>query len=157
MSKRQQLKNIMTVMHQHSSQFNYAQIRPMSLTKLTKSEFYSKLHAGDKFVSDCSETVTAIFKWSGFKDPNGLGYNNEGNSETMLNHLRNFFVPRLANIGTIVHFVNPEHVGVVYKTSRIRGNPTIFEHGSPGIAMLPVSEEKVFHNGPVTYLSIAKL
>jgi hypothetical protein len=157
MSKRKHLQNIMFVMYQHGSQFDYGQIRPMQLIRYTKAEFYKALREERRFISDCSETITAAFKWAGFKDPNGLSYNGSGNSETMLNHLRNFFRARFANIGTIVHFDNPEHVAVVCRASRIRGNPMLWEHGRPGIAIIPLSEEKAFHNGRVTFLSIAKL
>jgi hypothetical protein len=157
MNKRKHLKKVMTAMHQDGSQFDYAEIRPMRLTQLSEYTFFFELARGDRFVSDCSETVTAAFKWSGFRDPNGLGYNNYGNSETMLRHLKHFFHSRFANIGTIVHFADPDHVAVVYKPDRLRGNPLIWEHGEPGIAILKVSEEEVYHKGSVTYLSIAKL
>jgi hypothetical protein len=157
MTKRQHLKNLMYTMSQHSPQFDYVEERPMTLTKLSETQFLSELHKGSRFKSDCSETVTAVFKWSGFKDPNGMGYDNYGNSETMLNYLRHFFQARFANIGTIVHFQNPDHVGIVYKTSLIRGNPLIWEHGAPGIAIVPLSVEKQFHSGTVTFLSILKL
>jgi hypothetical protein len=157
MSKRKHLKRILDSMRRHSSQFGYAEIRPMRLTQLTEDIFLFKLDKGDRFISDCSETITAAFKWAGFRDPNGLDYNNYGNSETMLGHLRHFFHSRFANVGTIVHFTDPDHVAVVYKPDRFRGNPLICEHGGPGIVMLKVSEEAEFHHGPITYLSIAKL
>jgi len=157
MTKRQQLKTLMDTLHQHSSQFDYVEKRPMTLTKLSKAVFLNMLHNGRKFSSDCSETITAVFKWSGFKDPNNLHYDGFGNSETMLNYLKHFFQARFCNIGTIVHFQNPDHVGIVYKTSKIKGNPLIWEHGSPGIKILPLSIEKQFHSGAITFLSIAKL
>src|SRR5947209_11622393 len=112
-------------MKQHSSQFGYLEKRPMTLTKLSEPEFLKKLHNNGHFESDCSETVTAVFKWAGFKDPNHLNYDGYGNSETMFAYLKRFYHARFANIGTIVHFQNPDHVGIVYKTSMIRGNPLI--------------------------------
>jgi hypothetical protein len=147
----------MYTLRQHSPQFGYLEKRPMTLTNYSETEFLKRLHSGAHFESDCSETVTAVFKWSGFRDPNNMGYDGYGNSETMLNYLKHFFSARLANIGSIVHFQNPDHVGVVYQTSRIRGNPLIWEHGAPGIAIVPLSVEKQFHSGTVTFLSILKL
>lgn len=157
MTKRAQMKSIMTYISNFARLCNYVEKRPMTLTKITLPQLHNIFAAGEHINSDCSETVTAVCKWAGLKDPNGMGYDGSGNSETMLSHLRNYRNARLARTGAIVHFQNPDHVAFVYKPSPILGNPTLWEHGAPGIAIVKLSVEKQFHNGPVIFLSIAKL
>lgn len=157
LGKRQKAKNIMTYISNFGRLCDYVEERPMKLTKISLPTLHDIFATGKHIKSDCSETVTAVCKWAGLKDPNGRGYDGTGNSETMLSHLRNYKNARLARTGAIVHFVNPEHVAFVYKPSPILGNPTLWEHGAPGIAIVKLSVEKQFHNGPVTFLSIAKL
>lgn len=157
MTKRQKMKNIMEYIHNYSRLWDYVEKRPMTLTKISLAALHTLMSGGMRVKSDCSESVTAVCKWAGLKDPNGRGYDGTGNSETMLAHLRNYRNARLARTGAIVHFQNPDHVAFVYKPSPILGNPTLWEHGAPGIAIVKLSVERQFHSGPVTFLSIEKL
>ena len=154
---RRKAKNIMTYISNFARLCNYVEKRPMTLTKITLPELQKLFAAGEHIDSDCSETITAVCKWAGWKDPNGRMYDGTGNSETMLGFLRNYKNARFARVGAIVHFQNPDHVAFVYKPSPILGNPTLWEHGAPGIAIVKLSVEKQFHSGPVTFLSVAKL
>lgn len=156
-TKRQNLRSIMTYISNFARLWDYVEERPMTLTKITLPQLHNKMAAGEHVKSDCSESVTAVCKWAGLKDPNGRNYDNTGNSETMLAFLRNYRDARLARTGAIVHFQNPDHVAFVYKPDPIFGNPTLWEHGAPGIAIVKLSVEKQFHSGPVVFLSIGKL
>ena len=156
-AQRNHLVFLMEELWKHRGQFVYEQRRPMELIHLTQLQLFKKLAAGEEIIADCSETLTAMCKWAGLRDPNGLGYNGFGNTETMLGHLPHYTQARYANVGAIVHFENPEHVAMVKVPSRIMGNPTLFEHGGPGVAILPLSVERQFHRGDVVFLSINKL
>lgn len=157
LAKRRRIKNIGYYIHNFSRLWDYLERRPMQLTKISLAELHLRMSQGKRTESDCSESLTAIFKWAGCKDPNGRNYDGTGNSETMLAYLRNYKNARFARTGAIVHFQNPDHVAFVYKPSPILGNPLLWEHGAPGIALVKLSVERQFHSGPVTFLSIEKL
>lgn len=59
--------------------FDYAQVRPIPLS-LPPLETTSRIR------TDCSGSVTLAARWSGVPDPNGLNYNGEGNTGTLLAH-----------------------------------------------------------------------
>jgi hypothetical protein len=62
----------------HHAEINYAEIRPMpiNLPRLSLP-----------FTTDCSGFATLVAKWAGAAAPNGLGYDGEGYTGTMLAHL----------------------------------------------------------------------
>lgn len=157
--KRNRIKAIWNELAHFSRLAGYVEVRPMEIVKLTWAQMLHNMEAGKQWNDDCSGTVTAVCKWAGLKSPSGptYGYNGYGNSETMLAYLGRYFNLRIAGVGAIVHFQNPDHVAQVVKTSRFRGDPIIAQHGAPGISIVPVSVERRYHNGPVTVLSINKL
>lgn len=62
---------------QHEPQIHYAQVRPDDqLHHVRPLPWYT----------DCSEFVTTIYKWAGGPDPNGMGFNGYGNTDSMANH-----------------------------------------------------------------------
>jgi hypothetical protein len=159
-TQRNRIVAIWQELNRHSSLAGYREVRPMEIVKLTWAQMLANLQAGKTWEDDCSGTITAVCKWSGLKSPSGPTYpysKGYGNSETMLAYLRNYFAARLARTGAIVHFQNPDHVAQVLKPSPLRGNPIIGQHGAPGISIVPLSVERPYHSGPVTFLSISKL
>lgn len=61
----------------NAASLHYAQVRPMD-----------QLHHVEHLPwwTDCSEFVTTIYKWANSVDPNGMGFNGYGNTDTMYNH-----------------------------------------------------------------------
>ena len=59
----------------HKSGINYAETRPIPLhTKVWSHHF----------TTDCSGFVTLMAKWAGIPDPNGLNYDGQGDTGTLL-------------------------------------------------------------------------
>lgn len=59
---------------QHTAQIHYAETRPYPL------------HLETPMTTDCSGFATLCYKEAGAADPNGLGYNGEGYTGTLLSH-----------------------------------------------------------------------
>lgn len=157
LADRARLKGVMTFLLAHERPMHYYQRRPMQLTRLTWKQMQAKLVYGDTY-SDCSETVTAIFKWAGCKDPSGRGFDGLGNTETMYDHLPHYTNARLARTGSLVHFQNPNHISMVYKPDFVRGNPLLFSFGSEhGPQLYRLQDEHGWHPGSVVLLNVQKL
>jgi peptidoglycan hydrolase-like protein with peptidoglycan-binding domain len=62
----------------HNAEIHYAESRPIPINI---PKYYLP------FTTDCSGFVTIMAKWSGAPDPNGLGYNGQGYTGTLLDHL----------------------------------------------------------------------
>ncbi len=142
----------------HEPHIHYLQRRPMRLPFAPWSFVKHTLYSGGSIYSDCSEMVTALYRWAGLKDPNGTNYSGYGSTYTMAAHLPHYYNPRLALPGALVHFVNPDHVSVVYEASPVKGDPLLFSHGSEhGPRLYRMSQERQWHNGPVQFLRVSKL
>ena len=89
----------------HASEIHYEQRRPMDgLLHVHKLPLYT----------DCSGYVTLCYKWAGAPDPNGYGYNGQGYTGTLLNHMRQIMKSQLRPADLIVYGYFPgEHV-VIY-------------------------------------------
>src|SRR5262252_2074000 len=90
---------------QHAGEIHYAQSRPMDgLFHVHKLPLHT----------DCSGFATLCYKWAGARDPNGLGYNGQGYTGTLLNHMREIRRAQLRPGDLIVYGYFPgEHV-VIY-------------------------------------------
>ena len=63
----------------HRERFRYEQVRPIPLGATRDGD--------EPITTDCSGFVTLMARWSGLEDPNGRGYNGEGWTGTLLEHL----------------------------------------------------------------------
>jgi hypothetical protein len=63
----------------HRDRFRYEQVRPIPVGATRDGD--------EPIITDCSGFVTLMARWSGLADPNGRGYNGEGWTGTLLEHL----------------------------------------------------------------------
>lgn len=125
--------------------------------RLERAQAIERLHDGKHLMFDCSGSVTCAYKWCGLKDPNGLHYQHEGYTGTMLAHLPHYSDPRDARVGALVVFGpgTGEHVAMVLEPGP---DPLLFSHGfSHGAGPIRLSVERGYHHRPVTFLSVASL
>lgn len=105
--------------------------------------------------TDCSGFVTLCYEWAGAPDPNGLHYNGEGNTGTIL-HACVHIKPAAAQVADLIVFGNPPgtHVVVIVE---LGADPVVVSHGSEaGPLRLPLSQEATAHPGePLNYLSVS--
>lgn len=134
---------------------DYAQVRPMH--KLSEQALADLFARGAHIAIDCSEAVTQICRLAGLADPNGAGYNGSGYTGTMLGHLAHYSDPVRAHVGALVVFGpgTGEHVCMVYQTGN---DPLLFSHGqNRGPIFIRLSQERQYHQAPVTFLDISHL
>lgn len=108
---------------------------------------------------DCSQAAQLVFHVAGLEDPNGLGYRRDGYTGTLLENprLKHYVDPKGAAIGALVVFGpgTGQHVCLVRHGG---ADPVLFSHGQErGPLYIRLSEERKFHEPPVTFLSIAHL
>lgn len=158
--QRQHLKGLMELTIQHEPQIHYAEIRPMRSIHYSEQQITNLLAHGGQFTMDCSEGITCLCKWAGLQDPNGLHFNGEGYTGTLLAHLHHYTDAKKANIGAIVIFGpgTGEHAAMVMTPDHKHGNPILWSHGQErGPLSISLQEEASYHSSPVTFLSIAHL
>jgi hypothetical protein len=138
----------------HEPEVHYAQVRPMRNVHTAAPHF--------PLTMDCSESVTALCHWAGLHDPNGRGYDGQGNTATLYAHLPHYFNPAAAMVGALVTFAVPtsplsrQHVCMVLEPDE--HDPLLFSHGQErGPLAIRLSTERRFHASPVAFLSIAHL
>ena len=156
--QRQHMVGIMQFFLDHKSLLPYKAIRPMSTKDLYEHDVVTMFAKGQSINTDCSEMVTLICKWAGLKDPNGFGYNGDGNSSTMYKHLAHYTQPERAHAGAIVVFgpSGGTHAAMVMEPAK---DPVLFSHGSPGAIKIPLSQYIAAEPSqkPVTFLDIGSL
>lgn len=124
---------------------------------LSEQELEHVLRAGGGVTMDCSEAVTELCKWAGLRDPNGLAYRYAGYTGTLLAHLPHFSDPADAYTGGLVVYGpgTGDHVSMVYDRGR---DPLLWSHGREGgPELIHLSQQRVRHRAPVTFLSVAHL
>ncbi len=101
-------------------QIDYRQSRPMQGIGRAKRR---KL----PLTIDCSAFVTICYNWAGAPDPNGLGYNGQGYTGTILSHGTQI-ARRNVRVGDLVVFGRGtgNHVCLVLSTG---ANPSLASHG----------------------------
>lgn len=142
---------------EHEPQVHYAQQRPMDTTRISEPILRAMLTAGHGITMDCSEAVTALCKWAGLRDPNGLGYNGYGYTGTLLATLPHYTDPRRARVGALVVYGpgTGEHVSMVLERG---SDPLLWSHGlEGGPVKVRLSQQRQYHARPVTFLAIANL
>lgn len=151
-AQRAKLHGLMSDLIAHAPQVHYAERRPMQATKLA--------HPVYPLTMDCSESVTALCKWAGLKDPNGAHYDGTGYTGTLLANLPHYRDPRHAYIGALAVFGpgSGDHVAMVLEPDHEHGNPVLFSHGTEaGPVRVTLTRESALHRPPTTFLSIAGL
>lgn len=123
---------------QHAASISYAQVRPMQLTDCVLP-----------LVMDCSKHTTWVSYWAGWRDPNGLHFSGEGNTETIYNHLPRITLAQ-ARPGDLVvwggAYIQPlSHVVTILEPGT---DPMVCSHGSEiGPLRLRLSAEQPYHAG----------
>ena len=147
----------MRYLREHEPQVHYLQRRPMASVRITEPALRARLDTGGDIAMDCSEAVTALCKWAGLRDPNGLGYNGAGFTGTLLASLPHYTNPAVARIGALVVYGpgTGEHVSMVLQPGP---DPLLWSHGlEGGPVTVRLSRQRQWHAPPVTFLSIAYL
>lgn len=124
---------------------HYAQTRPME-----------NLHNVKRlpWTTDCSENVTTYYCWAGAPDPNGLKYNGQGYTGTLLDNGKTVALHD-AKAGDLVIFgSHPGHHVVMLVEDGDNGDPYISSHGQEsGPKKLRLSQEAAAQPQPVTIKS----
>jgi hypothetical protein len=160
MKRRNELVSIARYMTAHASLIHYEQRRPMELPKLGYANVQGRFRSGLSVSADCSEMVTAVYKWAGCKDPNGDNYDGAGWSGAMYAHLVHRYTnPSGAHPGAIGVYgpSGDEHVIMVLEHDN--HDPLVFSHGSEiGPLILRLSNESAAHRGqPFTFLDVGSI
>jgi hypothetical protein len=156
-AQRQQLHALMRYTYARRAQIHYTQARPIGPERLSQKQMRTLLNNGLPLGFDCSGGVTCLCKWAGLHDPNGLHYNGNGYTGTLLAHLPHYSDPRKAKVGALCVFGpgNGDHVAMVMEPG---ADPLMWSHGSErGPLKVRFSVERSFHRKPATFLSIASL
>jgi hypothetical protein len=138
---------------QGASHFTYYEIRPIPV--------HSAKDGSEVLVTDCSGLTTILCYWAGMPDPNGLGYNGEGNSDTMYDYLPHIaladafpgdlviYGPSWATLH--VATIGPSPAGVATQDV-----PYVYSFGSSqGPLYMPLKDlNDAFPGQPVTYCQI---
>lgn len=132
LAQRHELARAMDFLVAHHTRIRYQEIRPMRLHP-TFPQLEAAVVAGNE-VMDCSWSVTQLCRVAGLKDPNGLGYDGAGNTQTMYDHLTHYLNPAGAGIGALCFFGVPGELGTQHVTMvRHPGkDPVLFTHGHQG-------------------------
>lgn len=106
------------------------------------------------FTTDCSGLTTMSYGFAGLPDPNGLNYDGEGNTATLLAHGHETSVPQPGDIG--IFGENPTHHAVVALVAG--ANPAVGSHGSEiGPLDILASVEQQYQPTPLTWLDMGAL
>lgn len=156
-AQRDHMLSLMKYLLAHEPQIHYAQVRPMRSVRLSEAYLHTLLGHGHGLTMDCSESVTAICKWAGLHDPNGLHYDGQGWTGTILDHLPHYSDPHRAQVGALVVF-GPGHGDHVCMVMQPGADPWLWSHGAEGgPRRVRYSVEHAFHRKPATFCSIAHL
>ena len=158
-TQRRHIVRLCLLLNKYAPLVNYAEVRPMSTAHLTESQLRLRFEAGRTITTDCSETVTLVCRLAGLKDPNGLAYDGEGYTGTMLDHLEHFTNFDEAHPGTLIVFGDFPGTHVVIVVRPNGTNPSIYSHGShASSAIWDLDTERTYHAGqPMTLLAIEDL
>lgn len=112
----------------HKDIFDYREIRPMPLTTKARIE------------NDCSGTFTLCYYLAGAPDPNGLGYDGEGYTGTLVDHGQQIMQSQLEPGDAVIYFEDgvSVHVAMIIEPSSL----TTMSHGQQSEpAYVTVSED----------------
>ncbi|QSQ19981.1 peptidoglycan-binding protein [Pyxidicoccus parkwayensis] len=121
---------------------HYQQLRPMDgINQRHKLPLYT----------DCSGFVTLCYKWAGAGDPNGLGFNGQGYTGSMLGYLSAVSQSQV-KAGDLVLWARNgqgEHVAMVIEPG---SDPLLISHGEEsGPYTVQFSSSNRYHSGATVY------
>lgn len=164
-AQRTHLAALMQLLLANEPRIHYQQRRPMLTPRIYEQQAVDLFAAGGSVSSDCSETVTWLCKMAGLQDPNGLSYNGQGFTGTLLSSLPHYVDPADANVGALVVWSDPRHpqgnhVAMVLTPGR---DPWLFSHGSENgpkrvrLSAETAAQERVHAGTSTIFLSVARL
>jgi hypothetical protein len=157
-AQRRELGRLMDLLVEYEPKVHYAQVRPMRTRSIANAhELLQALRSPRGITMDCSESVTLLCRLAGLHDPSGLGFNGQGYTGTLLEHLQHYTDPSIAAVGGLVVFGpgNGQHVAMVRRAGH---DPLLFSHGQErGPLLVRYSVERHAHTAPARFLSIEKL
>ncbi len=126
----------------HQPEIHYAETRPIPIQPA------GVLHSLP-FTTDCSGFATICYRAASTPDPNGMGYDGDGFTGSLLNHGQKVDKPRPSDL--VVYGPPPgHHVAVVVRAGT---DPLTVSHGSEaGPLLIRVSDEKHYQPPGVTFL-----
>ena len=133
----------------HRDRFRYEQVRPIPVGASRDDQ---------PIITDCSGFVTLMARWSGIEDPNGRGYNGEGWTGTLLEHLpaAGFTGTQPGDIAVFGTFPGV-HCAVLLEAGARAADPWAVSHGVPGDprrTRLSRLTDYFRKDGPVVYLQL---
>lgn len=128
---------------QNEPQIHYRQLRPMDGLSTPKAL---------PLQTDCSGFVTLCYKWAGAPDPNGLNFNGQGYTGTMLQACTHIARSAAQPADLVIWGPPPgNHVAMVIEAG---DDPLLASHGQEkGPASIKFSVETQYQPTPVTWLS----
>ncbi len=137
----------------HRDRFRYEQVRPIPVGATRDGD--------EPIITDCSGFVTLMARWSGLADPNGRGYNGEGWTGTLLEHLSVVGFTRTQPGDLAVFGTYPGvHCAVLLEAGLVEAGPAdpwTVSHGVPGDPKrirLSRLTDYFRKDGPVVYLQL---
>lgn len=107
--------------------------------------------------TDCSGFVTDCYKWAGAPDPNGLGYNGQGYTGSLLNHMHHITKDQAKPGDLVVFGAYPgDHVAALVEHGSVGDPKTIGNGSEPDPAEYPVSVVAAAVSHTVSYLTLPK-
>lgn len=158
--QRERLAQAMDYLYAHAGKVHYPShdVRTEQIHGIASmAELRDAVQGPHGLTMDCSQSVELLCHVAGISDPDGYDYRKDGYTGTLLATLPHYHTPGGANVGAIVIFGpgTGEHAAMVRHPGH---DPILFSHGQEaGPFYLPLSQERVFHSPPVTFLSIADL
>lgn len=161
-TQRNHMWRLCVLLNEYAELVNWAEVRPMSTARLTETQLRQRFLAHLMITMDCDESVTLISRLSGLRDPNGLGYDGEGWTKSLLDHLPHFSDFNRAHVGTMIVIGRypGEHVCMLTKRNDADpSNPNVYSHGSHAkSAIWDLHTELTYHQDKtVTLLAIEDL
>jgi hypothetical protein len=143
-------------LNKYASQLGYSEGgNRMEGEKMTWAQLQSLLEGHGEFEGDCSSTVTEILRWAGYADPNGQGYDGEGYTGTIMDHLPEIPQAQIA-LGSIGIYGKAPGVHAIMALEAYKGDATsIWSHGAPQGAISTLGYlNSGFVGVPLTWYSI---
>jgi hypothetical protein len=103
----------------HPSNWRYQEVRPIP--------YWLPYKTSETIITDCSGSVSLHAKWAKAPDPNGLSFNGEGYTGTILEHCQHITSYMLKPGDLVVFGSYPGTHCVAYL-----GSGEVFSHGEPG-------------------------
>lgn len=147
-TQRNRLAHMALALIAEAPRIHYIQRRPMVVPQLGFDHVMRILRGGGTVSMDCSEAVTALYRWAGCQDPNGARFNGTGWTGAMWAHLPHYTNPANAHLGALCIWGDQgrEHVAMVI--ARNGSNPIMFSHGGEsGPLRIDLATESSFHRG----------